>query len=80
MLFPKPEVRYADDSHKAYSREQVERLLTELGYEVFYDDLQELEVIQLIGETNYDMADALTSTTILSTSFNTYNSCPHSHE
>ena len=51
MLFPKPEVRYADDSYKAYSRAQVEKLLLELGYKVVYDDSQELEVIHLIGET-----------------------------
>ena len=51
MKFPKPAVRYADDSHKAYSRQQLETLLQELGYAVIYDDSLEDEVIvKIIGD------------------------------
>lgn len=46
MLLPEPRVRYADDSYKAYSRQQLVDILRELGFLVIFDQDEEAEFIE----------------------------------
>lgn len=46
--FPKPQCRYADDSYKAYTREQVENILKSIGFKTAFIETESEDFLEVI--------------------------------
>lgn len=48
IKFPNPACRYADDSHKAYTREQVESILNSVGFKTEFIETETEDFLEVI--------------------------------